>query len=98
MKKFKIIERSRFLSDSELPRIKGKGYVDWINTCTPEQPYSSRYCPPHESCGPAVLNFMSCGSALFNSCGTAVNYRYSGGTCLAHFNISCGVGYLYNLL
>lgn len=95
MKKFKVIEESRFLDKETKQQIKG-GVITTL--CTTILPYFSPTCPPHETCGSAVVqNFSFCGIERFNYCGEAVQYKITGGFCgpMIRYDALCGPGFVY---
>ncbi len=93
MKKFKIIEKSRFLKEEDMSDIQGGV------SCSPNSPYSACSGIGHISCQPAAtLGYSSStcnGLGDLHTCGTDMNYSIS--VCLgwALFTSTCGGGITY---
>lgn len=99
MKKFKVIEESRFLRNQEMQGVIG-GCFPVSSFCTVDRPYNSGTCPPHETCDNGVQAFSAtCNNSWFRYCGEAVKYKLQGGICgtMVKYNALCGTGITYEL-
>ncbi len=96
MKKFKVIEKSRFLTQKEKEDVRGSIKIEY---CSVVLPYASNPCAPYVTCGmPSVKDYWNCGSSAFFACGSDVAYSTTGGSCgtVAAYSATCGVGFVYN--
>lgn len=99
MSKFKIIEKSRFLNEEDLDRVKG-GLTVEPGLCYPGKPFTlcTENNSVYASCTSVVQNFhsMQCGSGgSLNVCGEQMNYKMSFCSNLSPFTQSCSKNDVY---